>query len=145
MSHFTPVSAVLGGILLGTASSLLFTLNGRILGVSGIVGGLPSAPADDRLWRAFFVGGLLVGGLGLLMVDPAALPAPSEQTVGIAVVAGVLVGAGTRWSNGCTSGHGLCGLARLSKRSLVATLVFMAMAMLTVFFMRHVLSRGGPS
>ena len=145
MTHFTPVSAALGGILLGIGSSLLFVLNGRILGISGIVGGIPAGPSGDRLWRVVFLAGLLVGGIALLVFDRGALVLASEQTVPVAIAAGVLVGLGTRMSNGCTSGHGLCGLARLSKRSLVATLVFMATGALTVFVVRHLLHAGGAS
>jgi uncharacterized membrane protein YedE/YeeE len=145
MTHFTPVSAALGGVLLGIASSLLFILNGRILGISGIVGGIPAAPTPDRLWRVVFLAGLFVGGIALLVFDRSALALASEQTVPVAIAAGVLVGVGTRMSNGCTSGHGLCGMARLSKRSLVATLVFMVTGALTVFVVRHLLHAGGAS
>jgi uncharacterized membrane protein YedE/YeeE len=144
MSHFTPLTALLGGALLGIAASLLFVLDGRILGISGIVGSLPTAPAGDRSWRTTFLAGLLLGSALLLVFARGALAAASEQTVPIALVAGALVGIGTRMSNGCTSGHGLCGLARLSPRSLVATLVFMATAALTVFVVRHLL-HGGAS
>jgi uncharacterized protein len=145
MAHFTPVSAALGGVLLGIASSLLFVLNGRILGISGIVGSMPAAPSGDRLWRGVFLAGLFVGGIALLIFDRGLLAVATEQTVPVAIAAGVLVGIGTRMSNGCTSGHGLCGLARLSKRSLVATLVFMATGALTVFVVRHLLHAGGAS
>jgi len=145
MSHFTPLASGLGGILLGVASSLLFLANGRILGVSGIVGGMPAAPPGDRLWRVILLAGMFTGGLALLLVGRGALVLPSESTVPLALGAGVLVGVGTRLSNGCTSGHGLCGLARLSQRSLVATLVFMACAALTVFIVRHVLHVGSAS
>ncbi len=145
MSHFTPVASVLGGVLLGVASSMLFLVNGRILGVSGIVGGMPAAPDGDRLWRVVFLAGMLVGGVSLLVVARSSLAIASESTVPLAVGAGVLVGVGTRLGNGCTSGHGLCGIARLSRRSLVATLVFMACAALTVLVVRHVLHVGGAS
>ncbi|HEY1692575.1 MAG TPA: YeeE/YedE thiosulfate transporter family protein [Polyangiaceae bacterium] len=142
---FTPFSATAGGILLGIASSLLFVLNGRILGISGIVGGLPAAEPGDRPWRAAFLGGLLAGGGLLALFDRSMLAFASEQTVPMAIASGVLVGVGTRWSRGCTSGHGLCGLARLSKRSLVATAIFMAAGALTVFVVRHVLHLGSAS
>jgi uncharacterized membrane protein YedE/YeeE len=145
MSHFTPLASGLGGVLLGVASSLLFLLNGRILGISGIVGGMPAAPAGDRLWRVVFLAGLLTGGVALLAAGGGALAVASESSVPAAIGAGVLVGVGTRLSNGCTSGHGLCGLARLSKRSLLATLVFMLCAALTVFVVRHALHAGGAS
>ncbi|HEY8091662.1 MAG TPA: YeeE/YedE family protein [Polyangiaceae bacterium] len=145
MAHFTPVSAALGGVLLGIAASLLFVLDGRILGISGILGDVPSTSGGDRSWRLLFLAGLIVGSAVLFVFDRDALAFASEQTVPVAIAAGVLVGVGTRMSNGCTSGHGLCGLARLSKRSLVATLVFMAAGALTVFVVRHVLHLGGAS
>jgi uncharacterized membrane protein YedE/YeeE len=143
--HFTPLSAIAGGVLLGMASSLLFVLDGRILGISGIVGRLRAAPPGDRRWRGVFLAGLVAGGIALCLFDRSALAVASEQTIPVALAAGILVGVGTRMSNGCTSGHGLCGLARLSKRSLVATLVFMAAGALTVFVVRHVLHAGGAS
>ena len=145
MLHFTPVSAVAGGLLLGVASSILLLANGRVCGISGIVGGIPLAPPGERAWRVLFLAGLLSGGLALLLFDPGMLALASEQTVGVAVGAGVLVGLGTRLGNGCTSGHGLCGIARPSPRSMVATAVFMATGALTVAVMRHLLRVGGPS
>jgi uncharacterized membrane protein YedE/YeeE len=145
MNHFTPVTAMLGGLLLGLASSLLFAANGRILGISGIVGAIPRTAGADRSWRLVFLAGLLTGSLGLLVVDRSTLAFASEQTVPVAIAAGVLVGFGTRLGNGCTSGHGLCGVARLSKRSIVATLIFMATGALTVFVVRHVLGWGAAS
>ncbi|HEY6460717.1 MAG TPA: YeeE/YedE thiosulfate transporter family protein [Polyangiaceae bacterium] len=144
MSHFTPGAALAGGLLLGIAASLLFVVDGRILGISGIVGEIP-ARAGDRGWRLVFLAGLAVGALVLRVVAPSTLAGAGEQTVGVALAAGVLVGVGTRMSNGCTSGHGLCGLARFSRRSLVATGVFMATAAITVFVVRHVLHAGGAS
>jgi uncharacterized membrane protein YedE/YeeE len=144
MVHFTPMAAALGGLLLGVASSLLFLLEGRILGISGIVGQLPTA-SGDRSWRALFLAGLVTGALVLLALRPESVSVGAGPSVGLAVGAGLLVGLGTRLANGCTSGHGLCGLARLSRRSLVATLTFMAAAAVTVFLMRHVLHVGGAS
>ncbi len=137
------LAAALGGVILGVASTLLFAVNGRILGVSGIVGELPAAPAGDRGWRAAFLAGLLGGGALLLRFAPGSLALPSESSVPVAIVAGVVVAVGSRLGNGCTSGHGLCGLARLSRRSLVATGVFMATAALTVFVTRHGWPHGG--
>ncbi|MGH7293343.1 MAG: YeeE/YedE family protein, partial [Polyangiaceae bacterium] len=139
MDHFTPVASTLGGVLLGLASSLLYVANGRICGISGILGGFPSAPGGDRAWRLVFLAGLLTGGLLLAIFDDTALALASEQTVPVAIGAGVLVGIGTRLGSGCTSGHGLCGIARLSKRSIAATGIFMAAAAVTVFVVRHVL------
>ena len=143
MSHFTPGAATLGGLLLGIASSLLFVANGRILGISGIVGQIPLTTGSDRSWRLVFLAGLLTGGVALLGFDRSMLAFASEQTVPASIAAGLLVGFGTRLGNGCTSGHGLCGVARLSKRSIVATLVFMATGAVTVFVVRHVLHLGG--
>ena len=145
MNHFTPVTATLGGLLLGIGSSLLFVANGRILGISGIVGRIPMATGSERSWRLVFLAGLLTGGVAILLADRSALALASEQTAPAAMAAGVLVGFGTRLGNGCTSGHGLCGVARLSKRSTVATLVFVATGALTVFVVRHVLKLGGSA
>jgi uncharacterized membrane protein YedE/YeeE len=146
MSQFTPITATLGGLLLGAASSLLFAANGRILGISGIVGEIPMTTGADRSWRLVFLAGLFSGALAILALDRPALAFASEQTVPVALAAGALVGFGTRLGNGCTSGHGLCGIARLSRRSIVATMVFMATGALTVFIVRHLLHlRGGAS
>ncbi len=142
---FTPGPALAGGALLGLAATMLYALNGRIAGVSGVVGGLPAAAPGDRAWRLLFLAGLLTGGLALEMFDGAALARTSEQALPVAIVAGVLVGVGTRLARGCTSGHGLCGVSRLSTRSLAATLVFMAAGMATVFVVRHLLHPGAAS
>jgi uncharacterized membrane protein YedE/YeeE len=125
--------------MLGVASSVLLLFNGRILGISGIVGRLPAAPAGDRAWRVVFLAGLLCGGAAVALFDRGLLASAAEQTTGVAIVAGLLVGVGTRLANGCTSGHGLCGIARLSKRSIAATAVFMATGAATVFVARHLL------
>jgi uncharacterized protein len=144
MSHITLLPSTIGGLLLGAASSLLFLFNGRLCGVSGIVGDLSVAANGDRSWRLAFVAGLLAGGIGLTLVRRDLVALASEQAISASIVAGVLVGIGTGMSHGCTSGHGLCGVARLSKRSIAATLVFMAAGAATVFVTRHVLN-GGPS
>lgn len=119
------IGPVLGGLLIGGSALLLLAASGRIAGVSGIVGGLVKAPAGDRGWRLGFLGGLGLGGLALLVMDPSALPGVSAPWP-LVVAAGLLVGFGARQGNGCTSGHGVCGLGRRSRRSLVAVLVFMA-------------------
>ena len=142
MPHISLLPSTIGGLILGAASSLLFSLNGRLCGVSGIVGDLPAAPNGDRSWRLAFVAGLLAGGGGLALVRHDLVALACEQSVGASIVAGVLVGIGTRMSRGCTSGHGLCGVARLSKRSCVATLLFMAAGVATVFVTRHLMGRG---
>ena len=137
-THFTPWAALAGGVLLGLASALFVLLNGRILGISGIVGGLLRPRAGDMGWRlAFLLGMLVAPGLYWLVVGPT--QPRIDATWGMVVMAGLLVGVGTRYGSGCTSGHGVCGLSRLSLRSLVATLCFMATGFATVFIMRHVL------
>ena len=138
-THFTPWAALAGGVLLGLASALFVLLNGRILGISGIVGGLLRPRAGDIGWRLAFVLGMLVApGLYWLVVGPT--QPRIDATWGMVVVAGLLVGVGTRYGSGCTSGHGVCGLSRMSPRSLVATLAFMGAGFVTVFLIRHVLA-----
>jgi uncharacterized protein len=141
-SSFTPWSALAGGGLIGLSASVLLLVNGRIAGISGILAGLVHAPGD-RAWRLAFVSGLLAAAplAGLLLpqhVFPAALPPEMQEGLRL-LVAGLLVGVGTRMANGCTSGHGVCGLARLSLRSLAAVAVFMGAAFAMVFVVRHVL------
>ncbi len=133
---------MVGGVLIGLASVWLLVANGRIAGVSGILHGLPEARAGDRLWRAWFIAGLIVAGFAW---HAFAGPAPIRQGFGLGWVAlaGLLVGFGTRMSGGCTSGHGVCGLGRLSLRSLVAVAIFMAAGMAAAFVVRHPL--GLPS
>jgi uncharacterized membrane protein YedE/YeeE len=143
---FTPVSSTLGGILLGIAASTLLLANGDVCGISGILGGAAFAKRGDRLWRIVFLAGLLAGGALVAGVDRSALATASEQSIWLAALSGVVVGIGTRMGEGCTSGHGLCGVARFSGRSIVATLVFMATGAATVFVVRHVVgvSAGAP-
>ncbi len=136
-TEFTPWSALAGGVLIGMAAAMLVLLNGRIAGISGIVGGLFKPQAGDVAWRASFVIGLMAAPLVHGLV--AALPVPRiDASFGSLILAGLLVGVGTRYGSGCTSGHGVCGLARLSPRSLVATAAFMAAGFATVFVIRHV-------
>jgi uncharacterized membrane protein YedE/YeeE len=144
MENFTPLSAAIGGALLGLAVTLLWAFNGRTAGVSGIFGGLYPIRAGEVLWRLAFLVGLPLGAaLGtafaprILAEVPATLPEIGPSPVWL-VVAGLLVGVGTRISGGCTSGHGVCGLARLSVRSIVAVATFMATAVVVVFVVRHV-------
>lgn len=137
-SHFTPWASLAGGALIGVAAAMLVLLNGRIAGISGIVGGLLAPRGGDAGWRVAFVAGLLAAPLLAALVD--LLPAARiDASLGALAAAGVLVGAGTSYGSGCTSGHGVCGLSRLSPRSLVATAAFMAAGMATVFVARHVL------
>ena len=138
-THFTPWAALAGGVLLGLASALFVLLNGRILGISGIVGGLLRPRAGDIGWRLAFVLGMLVApGLYWLVVGPT--QPRIDANCGMVVIAGLLVGVGTRYGSGCTSGHGVCGLSRMSPRSLVATLAFMGAGFVTVFLIRHALA-----
>ncbi|MBZ0333540.1 hypothetical protein MARI_11550 [Marinobacter sp. JH2] len=136
--EFTPVSALAGGILVGLAAASFLLLNGRIAGISGILGGLLTPVRKDILWRIAFLGGLI--GTPILWKLFAELPA-IEVNAGFPaiIVAGLLVGVGTRYGSGCTSGHGVCGLSRLSPRSLVATLSFMATGFITVYIIRHLI------
>jgi len=137
--HFTPWSSLLGGVLIGVAAALLLLVNGRIAGISGILGGLLRPVRGDAAWRVAFVAGLIFAPAlyGLF----ARLPSPTiEAGYPMLLLAGLLVGAGTRYGSGCTSGHGVCGLARLSPRSLAATAAFMAAGIVTVFVVRHLLA-----
>jgi uncharacterized protein len=136
---FTPWSALAGGVLIGLAASLLLWFNGRVAGISGIVGALLKPTHGDVAWRVAFVAGLV--GAPLLYALFTALPAPHiEAGTPALIAAGLLVGVGTRYGSGCTSGHGVCGLSRLSARSAVATAAFMAAGFATVFVLRHLLS-----
>lgn len=145
MENFTPLSATIGGLLIGLAASILWVVNGRYAGVSGIAGGIFPIHRGDVLWRVLFVVGLPIGAIVGFWLGPMLLSeVPTTRPVlGLTpvmlVVAGLLVGIGTRVGRGCTSGHGICGLARLSKRSLVAVLIFFGVAALTVFVTRHVI------
>ena len=136
MHDFTPVSALAGGALIGLASVWLLAVNGRIAGVSGILHGIFSPP--DAEWRAWFLSGLLLAGLAW---QAAGAPVPLREgfPLGWVAAAGLLVGFGTRMGGGCTSGHGVCGLGRLSARSLIAVITFMAAGMVSVFIVRHLL------
>ena len=139
MESFTPLPALIGGVLIGLSAVALMALNGRIAGIAGIIGALPDAGAAEFGWRLAFVVGLIAGPIAVLAVN-GALPAIMNEASWPALIAGgLLVGFGTRFGNGCTSGHGVCGLARLSPRSLMATVTFTAAAMIVVFVIRHVL------
>ena len=136
---FTPWSALAGGVLIGVAAAMFVLLNGRIAGISGVIGGLLKPSPGDIAWRAAFVVGLLGAPLAYSLF--AALPKPQiAAPYGALVLAGLLVGIGTRYGSGCTSGHGVCGLSRLSPRSLVATAAFMGAGFITVYAIRHLLS-----
>ena len=139
MENFTPLSALLGGALIGASASVLWLFNGRIAGISGILGGLVTPAAGHVLWRLAFLLGMAAAPLLLLAFGTAIEPAKITSSRPLLVTGGLLVGFGTRLGSGCTSGHGVCGMARLSPRSIVATLVFMAAGFVTVFIVRHLL------
>lgn len=138
-AHFTPWASLAGGMLIGVSAALFILFNGRIAGISGILGGLLRPARNDTLWRLAFLAGILVAPLLYGMLAPL----PSVQVdAGTAtlIAAGLLVGIGTRYGSGCTSGHGVCGISRLSPRSLVATVAFMAAGFATVFVVRHLIA-----
>jgi uncharacterized protein len=135
-SAFTPYASLAGGAVIGLAAAVLVLFNGRIAGISGVLGGLLKPLRGDIGWRLAFVGGLVAAPVVCALF--AAVPAPHfPASWGAVVLAGILVGVGTRYGSGCTSGHGVCGLSRLSPRSLVATLTFMAAGFATVLVVRH--------
>jgi uncharacterized membrane protein YedE/YeeE len=134
--HFTPWTSLAGGILIGAAAAMLVLLNGRVAGISGIVGGLFAPRLGEIAWRLAFVAGLFAAPLVALVLGQAATPR-IEAGVATLVAAGLLVGIGTSYGSGCTSGHGVCGLSRLSPRSLAATAAFMLAGIATVFVARH--------
>lgn len=139
-TEFTPFASLIGGLLIGSAAILIMVGSGQIAGVSGIVAGLLRSPENGSSWRIAFIAGLL-GGAAIAVLaglfDPGTVRFPATGL--LAAIAGLLVGAGTSVGGGCTSGHGICGLARLSPRSLVATCIFMAVAFVVVFITRHIL------
>ena len=139
MHNFTPLPALAGGLLIGTAAALMLLLKGRIAGISGIVGGLLQPTHGDSSWRALFLVGMMTAPILTMLYSghlPEVTATVSDRTL---VIAGLLVGFGTRLGSGCTSGHGVCGLARRSKRSLVATLTFIGTGALTVWVVPHLL------
>lgn len=140
MTEFTPVAALAGGALIGLSAVLLMVADGRIAGISGIAANAidPATPPGDRGWRIAFLVGLVLGPVLLAPFTVVQLPRITPDAT-LLLAAGLLVGIGTQIGSGCTSGHGICGIARLSPRSLVATAVFMAVATATVFISRHVM------
>jgi len=139
MANFTPVSAAIGGALIGLAAALLMLTAGRIAGISGIFGGCLAVGTSDKGWRLAFIAGLILAPLSAMLIGfPVPVPDMPASWV-VVVVAGLLVGFGTRIGGGCTSGHGICGIARLSPRSIAATGIFMGVAIMVVALTRHVL------
>lgn len=139
LEGFTPWAALAGGTLIGLAALLLLLCNGRIAGISGIMGGSLQPARGDLLWRVLFFWGLVAGGALVLWWWPAALDIRVDVSTPAVILAGLLVGLGARIGSGCTSGHGVCGVGRLAPRSIVASAVFVSAAMLTVYVVRHLL------
>lgn len=140
-ASFTPTSALIGGLIIGLAAALFILLNGRVAGISGILGGLLTPARQDIAWRVVFIAGMVVAPLLWLAV--ASMPTIDiEASTPMLIIAGLLVGYGTSMGSGCTSGHGVCGLSRLSPRSLVATMTFMVAGFVTVYLVRHLLAGG---
>lgn len=139
MENFTPIASTIGGLLIGLSAAMMLLFNGRIAGISGIFRGVIQPKEGDFGWRAAFIGGLVVGGAILFAAMPAMFEVSIDRSLIAVAAAGVLVGFGTRLGNGCTSGHGVCGLSRFSARSLVATVSFMGAGAITVFVVNHLL------
>jgi hypothetical protein len=142
MNDFTPISALIGGALIGLAASLLLLTHGKVAGISGIFGGVLRRGTSDRAFRLWFLAGLVGTGALVKLVLPAAFETTWSATLPVALLAGLIVGFGTQLGNGCTSGHGVCGISRLSGRSLIATGTFMATGFATVFIVRHLMGGG---
>ncbi|WP_423840525.1 YeeE/YedE family protein [Vibrio mytili] len=137
MVDVVPWGSLFGGALLGISATVLLFVNGKIAGISGILNGMMSPRKGDYSWRLLFVVGMLFGGLISVLMLGVVVPSTANLSMGLVLAAGLLVGMGTRLGNGCTSGHGICGIGRLSKRSIVATCVFMMVAGFTVFVRLH--------
>ena len=139
MENFTPIPALIVGAFIGLSAAALLLMNGRIAGISGIVGGLAAPSRGDVAWRLMFIAGLIIGAFAYRLAVEPNMALALTPSLPLLVVGGLLTGIGTTVSGGCTSGHGVCGIARLSPRSIIATLVFMAAGGATVFVMRHVI------
>ncbi|WP_305906501.1 YeeE/YedE thiosulfate transporter family protein [Methylomarinum sp. Ch1-1] len=138
MENFTPYSALLGGALIGLSAIILLLFNGRIAGISGIMNGVFKSPRDEVSWRSLFLAGLIIGALLFQWIAPGFVSPRAGYPLWLVALGGFLVGIGTRLGGGCTSGHGICGIANLSLRSILATLTFMATGFVTVYLIRHV-------
>ena len=142
MENFTPFTAIIGGLLIGLSATILMSFNGRIAGISGIFYGAFDGKQHDTAWRWWFIGGLLASAVLFFWVAPKAYTPTSNLSLSMVALAGLLVGFGTRLGNGCTSGHGVCGIARFSMRSIIATMTFMVTGIVTTYVVRHVLGIG---
>jgi uncharacterized membrane protein YedE/YeeE len=139
MENFTPVVSLIGGILIGLSASAMLLFNGKIAGISGIVSGLVQPKKNDVLWRTAFVAGLLTGGFILRLLAPQLLQVAIVRSWGALLLAGFLVGFGARLGNGCTSGHGICGISRFSPRSIIATMIFILVGAAGVYVVNHLI------
>jgi uncharacterized membrane protein YedE/YeeE len=139
MNNFTPIASLIGGIMIGLSASAMLLLEGKIAGISGIFAGLLIPAKGELLWKSSFVAGLLSGGVVLTRFVPNAFNFEIVRPYGVLAVAGLLVGFGTRLGSGCTSGHGVCGISRLSLRSIVATATFVTSGAMVVYFGNHLL------
>src|ERR671910_3039787 len=139
VENFAPISGLIGGLLIGLSTTLMILFNGKIAGISGIVGGLLARKGSEVGWRAVFVVGLLLGAFLYMLATGGPIPVNLQASLPVMVAAGLLGGFGTRLGSGCTSGHGISGIARFSKRSIVATLVFMGAGVVAVFLTHQVL------
>lgn len=142
MQNFTPYSAIIGGLLIGLSATVLMSFNGRIAGISGIFYGAFEGKKHDTAWRWWFVGGLLGSAAIYFLLAPSSYIPKNTLSLGTVALAGLLVGFGTRLGNGCTSGHGVCGIARFSMRSIIATATFMIVGIATTYIVRHILGVG---
>ncbi len=142
MENFTPIASLAGGVLIGIAAVILLAFNGHIAGITGVTRGILTPKEGDTMWRVVFLLGLIVGPSVYQVISGAPVESIITSSTPILVAGGLLVGFGTSLGNGCTSGHGICGLARISKRSMAATGTFMATAAATVYMMRHVIGGG---
>jgi len=139
MDNFTPITSLIGGIMIGVSASAMLLLEGKIAGISGIFAGVLNPAKGELLWKSSFVAGLIAGGVVLRMFCPGAFNFGIVRPYGVLAAAGLLVGFGTRLGSGCTSGHGVCGIGRLSSRSIVATATFITIGAIAVYLVDHVL------
>jgi uncharacterized membrane protein YedE/YeeE len=139
MENFSPISALLGGALIGISITLLLLFNGRMAGISGIMNGLFNSPKNEAIWRFIFLIGLVIGAVIFQMTSSEPILPRQGFPLWLIAVGGFLVGIGTRLGSGCTSGHGICGIANLSKRSIFATLIFMGTGIVTVYIIKYLL------